>query len=68
MNIGDKVYIPRFCTVTIDHVFDSVKEARAEGFTEPTYYDKAPGFKVLGRSIGVNRMDFCAARISLTDN
>ena len=64
MNIGDMVSTPRFRNVPISRIFDSVEEAREEGFLVPTYYNEPTGFKVLGRSLGLNRMDFCAACVN----
>lgn len=57
MKIGDRVYTPRFCTVTIAAIFATNAAAREAGFIEPTYYDDDC---VFGRHIGTNRMDFAA--------
>jgi hypothetical protein len=59
MKQGDYVYTPRFCTCKIEKVFTSAKEARSEGYTEPTHYEN-PEYDVCGKSIGVNRMIFAA--------
>lgn len=59
---GDVVHTPRFLDVTIKEVFASEKELREAGYTEPTHFEdpKRP-FRVNGKSIGVNRMEFAAA-------
>ena len=50
MNIGDRVYTPRFCTVRVKALFDSRQEAEQAGFTEPTYYeDPSAAFGVSGK-------------------
>lgn len=61
MTVGERVMTPRFCTVKIDSVFNSVKEARENGFTEPTHYHK-DGYTILGKSTSVNHMVFAAAK------
>lgn len=35
---GDAIYTPRFCSVTIDEVFENCTAAKSAGYTEPTYY------------------------------
>ena len=42
MKIGDRVYTPRFCGVTISAVFNNASEAHKQGFSEPTYYQNQP--------------------------
>ena len=61
MKKGDRVMTPRFCTVQIDSVFNSVKEARENGYTEPTHYHK-DGYTILGKSTTVNHMVFAVAK------
>ena len=59
MKKGDKVYTPRFCTVTIHEVFNDKSEARKNGYTEPTHYHK-DGYTVLGWRYEINHMKFAA--------
>jgi hypothetical protein len=59
---GDYVYTPRFCAVKIEEVFESSKEAREAGYTEPTHYDKDPEYSIAGKHIGTNRMIFAAIK------
>lgn len=60
MKPGDRVYTPRFCTVRIEEVFETAKEARAAGYTEPTYYEGA--FDVRGKSVDMYHMVFAAVK------
>ena len=46
MKIGDHVYTPRFCSVTIKEVFNSRNEAVDAGYKEPTHYHKNGWTKV----------------------
>ena len=62
MKIGDRVYTPRFCTVTVKEVFETESEARDAGYTEPTYYEK-DGYKVLGKTLDQYHMIFAAAKV-----
>ena len=63
--IGQKVKTPRFLTVTIAAVVYD-EDAEKLGFTEPTHlYDKP--YKILGRHIGINRMDFAVVLKKETD-
>lgn len=62
MKSGDQVYTPRFCTVRIQEVFETAKEACAEGYTEPTHYDNDPEYTIQGKHTGLNRMKFAAIR------
>lgn len=59
MRIGFRAYTPRFCTVTVDEVFSSKDEARAAGYTEPTYYAK-DGYEIYGKSLDMYHMVFAA--------
>jgi hypothetical protein len=61
MKQGDYVYTPRFCTCRIEKVFTNAKEARAEGYTEPTHYDK-PDYDIWGKHAGPNTMIFAAIK------
>ncbi len=56
---GDRIHTPRFCTVRIESVYESEKEAREAGYTEPTHYHRE-GYGICGKSIGINRMVFAA--------
>lgn len=61
MNIGDRIFTPRFCTVTIKEMFPDRQSATEQGYTEPTYYEH-PEYKVVGKSLGMYRMQFAAYR------
>ena len=58
MEIGDSVYTPRFCTVRIDATFPTTAEARAAGFSEPTYYKG--DYVILGKVLDMYHMEFAA--------
>ena len=58
MKKGVYVYVPRFCTVRIEEVFESRNDAKENGYTEPTHYKG--NFDVLGKSLGINKMVFAA--------
>lgn len=59
MKQGDYVYTPRFLQCRIEKIFDNTKEAKKEGYTEPTHYE-SPEYDVRGKHIGINRMVFAA--------
>lgn len=59
MKKGDQVCTPRFLNVEITEVFKSGKEARENGFTEPTYY-RSDDYDVLGKNIDCLHMVFAA--------
>lgn len=61
MTVGDRAMTPRFCTVKIEAVFTSTKEARKNGYTEPTHYHK-DGYTILGKSTSINHMVFAAVK------
>lgn len=61
MKVNERIYTPRFCTVTVEKIFESKKEARREGYIEPTHYSEN-GFTILGKSIGFNRMVFAGVK------
>ncbi len=58
MKIGDFVYTPRFCTVRINAIFATTAEARAAGFSEPTYYKGE--YVILGKVLDMYSMEFAA--------
>ena len=60
MKKGDYIRTPRFCTVKVEKVFDSAKEAMLEGYTEPTHYEGE--YEILGKHTGISRMTFAAAQ------
>ena len=60
MKKGDYIRTPRFCTVKIEKVFDSIKEAYAEGYYEPTHYEGE--YSILGKHTGINLMVFGAVK------
>lgn len=61
MKVNERIYTPRFCTVMVEKIFENRKEARQEGYTEPTYY-KENGFTILGKSTGMNTMVFAGVK------
>ena len=65
MKAGDYVYTPRFCTCKIEKVFDSKKEARAEGYTEPTHYRGE--YEIMGKVTSLNHMNFAAIQKETCD-
>lgn len=63
MKVGDQVYTPRFCTVTIKEVFESVEDAWKAGYVEYTDYRGDPGWGVRGKSLDMYHMEFAAFRV-----
>lgn len=61
MKTNERIYTPRFATVTVEKIFESKKEARQEGYTEPTYYNEN-GYTILGKSTGWNEMVFAGVK------
>ncbi len=57
--IGTRIYTPRFCTVQISAVFETEREARDHGYTEPTYYESDDCI-VLGKVLDAYHMKFAA--------
>lgn len=63
INVGDVVRTPRFLNVTIKEVFKTEKALREAGYTEPTHFDEPDcPYRVCGKSVGPNQMEFAAAR------
>ncbi|BAL84665.1 hypothetical protein SELR_pSRC400140 (plasmid) [Selenomonas ruminantium subsp. lactilytica TAM6421] len=58
MNIGDKVFTPRFCTVKIEKVFDNYHDANNDGYNVPTYYNGE--CYVFGKTVDLHHMVFAA--------
>ena len=58
MELDQWVNTPRFCKVRINAIL-KLSDATELGYTEPTHYDN-PGWMILGRHIGTNRMVFAA--------
>ena len=58
VRIGSRIETPRFLGVRIIAIFGKEADARNLGFTETTDYSGE--FKVYGRHIGTNLMDFAA--------
>ena len=56
---GDDIYTPRFCSVTIDEVFENCTDAKSAGYTEPTHY-KDSVYGILGKSLDMYHMKFAA--------
>ena len=50
---------PRFMKVKIVDVYESRKDAYADGYTEPTHYNN-PEYGILGKNTSVNHMIFAA--------
>ena len=68
--VGDRFYTPRFLGVIISETFSSLREANAQGYTEPTHNPEGyevGGFKILGKSTGQYTMEFASARITEQD-
>lgn len=61
MKAGDYINTPRFLKVRIAEVFESRKEAKEQGFTEPTHYDDCE-YDIRGKNIGENRMIFASIK------
>lgn len=59
IRIGDKVQTPRFLTVRIAAMFESVELAESCGFTEGTDF-RDEDYHIRGKHIGENRMLFAA--------
>ena len=38
LKVNDYIMTPRFCTVRINEIFQTAKEAHENGYAEPTYY------------------------------
>lgn len=60
IKLGDRVKTPRFLTVRIAAMFESVDLAESCGFTQTTHFE-TPDYCILGKPIGENRMLFAAA-------
>lgn len=60
MKANDYVKTPRFLTVKIQEVFETVKDMYEAGYYEPTHYEGE--YAIQGKSIGINRMIFAAAK------
>lgn len=61
MKKGDKIYTPRFCTVTVEEVFSNIADAHSQGYTEPTYW-KNDEWECFGKSIDMYHMRFAVAK------
>ncbi len=61
MKVDDKIYTPRFCTVTIKEIFGSISEARKAGFTESAHYNDSE-YDVMGKSIDMYHMEFAGVK------
>lgn len=61
LEAGSRVNTPRFCTVTLEAVYDTKSEAYAAGYKEPTYYSD-PEYEVVGKSLDMYHMQFAAYR------
>jgi len=62
MKKGDKIYTPRFCTVQIEEIFQSEREAKEAGYKENTYYEDG-GFAVFGKSLDPYHMEFAGVKM-----
>ena len=61
IEVGDHVNTPRFLTVRICAIFESVDTAESCDFTEPTHF-RDEDYHILGKHIGENCMLFAAAK------
>jgi hypothetical protein len=61
-HIGEYIDTPRFCKVKIAEIFNSTTTALRNGFTEPTHYNKAAYFDILGKNTGESKMEFALVR------
>ncbi|MFA5401265.1 MAG: hypothetical protein WC359_12530 [Dehalococcoidia bacterium] len=61
IKLGDRVKTPRFLTVRIAAMFESVDLAESCGFTEGTDF-RDEDYHIRGKHIGENRMVFAAAK------
>ena len=61
MKKGDFINTPRFLKVKISDIL-TPKEAREQGFIEPTHYSNDPEYNIFGKHIGTNRMIFAAVK------
>lgn len=61
MEVGKYVYTPRFCSVRIRRIFESMEEAYEKGYTEPTHYHK-DGYTVLGNFYKENHAVFAGVK------
>lgn len=61
MKKAEWVDTPRYGKVQIADVYESLADARAQGYTEPTHY-KDENYAVLGKSTRKDRMVFAAAK------
>lgn len=59
MKKGELYRTPRFGTVKIEQVFGCRKDAEKAGFHEQTFYENNK-YGILGRTLGINLMDFGA--------
>jgi hypothetical protein len=62
MEIGTRIYTPRFCTVIIKEVYEDAHQAYEHGYKEPTHYDDNSEYDILGKSTSLNHMVFAAVR------
>lgn len=62
MQIGDRIYTPRFCTVTIKAIYEDRNEAWKDGYKEPTHYDKDAEYDICGKPLDMYHMSFAAVR------
>ena len=61
MELGTKIYTPRFCTVKISAIFEDKSDAVKCGYTEPTYAE-IDGWDIRGKSLDMYHMKFCAIK------
>ena len=61
INLGDKVQTPRFLTVRMAAMFESIELAEGCGFTETTDF-RDEEYHIRGKHIGENRMLFAAVK------
>lgn len=57
MKVNDYIMTPRFCTVKINEIFETKRDAIEAGFEEPTFYNNSE-YGILGKSIDIHHMIF----------
>lgn len=60
MKKGDRVMTPRFSTVKIEEIYETEKELKEAGYTEPTHLQD-DNYIVRGKSLDMYHMKFAAA-------
>lgn len=61
MKKGERVMTPRFLTVKIEEIYETEKELKEAGYTEPTHLQD-DNYVVRGKSLDLYHMQFAAAK------